>query len=208
MQKNYPISNQEKIIGVNSRFGNPGIAKQQGTTVEIYDTLPLPTAGGSNVVLDFFIDAKTRSFPFTNLKDGKLPPQEAFVANRIYFYVVKEVISTGKKTMFPLFANDTSLGSLLNNAGIDGLGEVEISISNNRVLKPIPLTSFAPNFNAGDDSQNNVLQLDTQLVFPPQLEFKLSLKLSSANAAPEDTQIYIAAVMGGVGAIFSPKSNF
>lgn len=206
MNKNYPISNQEKIIGVNSRFGNPGIAKQQGSTVEIYDTLELPTAGGTNVVFDFFIDAKTRSFPFTNLKDGKLPPQEAFVANRLYFYIIDENTLDNVRAIRPLFENSGL--SLVTNGGINGLGEVEFSISNNRVLKPIPLTSFAPNFNGGDDEQNNVFQFDTQIVIPPQLEFKLSVKIDTVKSIPDGRKIYLAAVMGGVGAIFSPKSNF
>ena len=32
---------QDKIVGINNRFGNTGIKNQQGSTVVLYDSLPL-----------------------------------------------------------------------------------------------------------------------------------------------------------------------
>ena len=35
------VSPQTKAIGINDKFGNTGIKKQQGSTIVKYDTLPL-----------------------------------------------------------------------------------------------------------------------------------------------------------------------
>ena len=48
------VTPQQKAIGVNNRFGNVNILKNQGSSVELYDTLDLTVANaGSGTTLRF-----------------------------------------------------------------------------------------------------------------------------------------------------------
>ena len=38
------VTPQQKAVSVNARFGNTNVKKQQGSSVEIFDTLPLTVA--------------------------------------------------------------------------------------------------------------------------------------------------------------------
>ena len=64
--KGQVISNftpQNKIVGVNNKFGNTNIKNQQGTTRVLFDTLPLD----GSTELRFFENAASRQYPFTNI---------------------------------------------------------------------------------------------------------------------------------------------
>ena len=52
---------QRKIIGVNNRYGNSAIKKQQGSTVIKYDTLPID----GSTTYRFFEGANNRDLIFT-----------------------------------------------------------------------------------------------------------------------------------------------
>ena len=73
---------QQKTIGVNDKFGNTGIRKQQGTTRIIYDTLPLD----GTRVFEFFKNSQSRPFPYSNTgSDGnKLGVGNTLVIERSY----------------------------------------------------------------------------------------------------------------------------
>ena len=81
------VTPQQKAIGVNNRFGNVNIRKNQGSSVELYDSLDLSVAGaGSGTTLRFFEDAQTRTFPDTNLENSnQLSVGETLVVENIYF---------------------------------------------------------------------------------------------------------------------------
>lgn len=193
------VTPQSKIIGVNDRFGNPGLKKQQGSTIEIYDFEKLDF---SKTVYEFFINAKNKQFPFTNLTDGKLQPQESFAMERMYFAIVDIDDATGSV----LVVSPLTIGGYPTYF----LSEVEFQIENQRVLKPLPLRSFTPEFNP--DTDNNlctVFEFDTQIVIPPLLNFKATVKFQPGFYTPEaGTSRYLVCTIGGPGGIFAPKSNY
>jgi len=195
------VTPQKKIMGVNNRFGNPGLKKQQGSTVEIYDMIQVT---GTETQFEFFINSKTRQFPFTNLVDGKLQPQESFALERAYFFLAQLDDTGAWVEITPL--------NLISTAGIS-MGELEFQIENQRVLKPMPLRSFNPEFNTEADNVScTVFEFDTQIVIPPLLSFKATLKVPPQAFAglvpPAPEELYIGLTFGGAGGIFAPKSNY
>lgn len=190
---------QSKIASVNDRFGNPGMKKQQGSTIEIYDTLLAVETQGT---YEFFIDAQNRSFPFTNLLKGQLTPQESFVMERMYFALAVQTDATGA------WASMEAL-DLTNYPGFN-LAEIEVQIENQRVVKPIPVKSFSPQFNpAADNDFCHVMEFDTQIVIPPLQSFKVVLKVPPGwFTAQAGTTPYLICTMGGPGGIFAPKANY
>lgn len=193
------ITPQDKIIRTNNRFGNPGIKKQQGSTVEVYDSVLLQN---DELSYDFFINAQDHQFPFTNLKKGQLQPQESFAMEHLYFALVEQSTINGD------FLNITRLDGSFE-AGIS-MGEFDFQIENQRVLKPIPMRSVLPQFNksAIGFEQTN-FEFETQIVIPPLLEFKMTCKFPKLFFAELDgIDTYLVATIGGAGGIFAPKSNY
>ena len=86
------VTPQQKAVSVNRRFGNTNVKKQQGSSVELYDTLPLSIAqAGQGTTLRFFEDAQTRTFPDTNLENSnQLSVGETLVTENIYFTIITE----------------------------------------------------------------------------------------------------------------------
>lgn len=193
------VTPQEKIMAVNKRFGNPGLKKQQGSTIEIYDSIQVD---GTEILVEFFEGAQNRQFPFTNLTKGQLTPQESFAMERAYFAMVTVDDATGDW----LFVDPLTL----NNFPAFNMGQVEFQIENQRVLKPIPVRSFAAEFNPASDNDNcNVLEFDTQLIIPPLQSFKASLQLPPNWFTPTLGRTnYLVMTIGGAGGIFAPKSNY
>ena len=71
------ITPQQKIIDVSKTIGNNAAKNQQGTSFQIYDTLPLD----GRTEFKFFEGAGARTFPLTNMdgNNGKLQVGETMV---------------------------------------------------------------------------------------------------------------------------------
>jgi len=199
MKTNYltKVSAQQKIMSVNNRFGNPGMKKQQGSTVEIYDMVKLSAI---KTTYDFFSDTANKIFPFTNLKNGMLQPQESFAMERAYLSLCTYDVPS------ETWVEVREL-NLITDFGI-AMGEFEFTIENQRVLKPFPVRSFFPQFNSDSESETqSVLEFDTQIILPPLLNFKASFKFPN-KFFTSDKDVYLCMTIGGAGGIFAPKSNY
>jgi len=190
------VTPQAKAISVNNRFGNTGVKRQQGSSVELYDTLPLSIAqAGQGVTLRFFEDAQTRTFPDTNLENSnQLSVGETLVTENIYFSIITE--SDGKLTGCDPFPLTDDLCR----------AEFSIEIANSVVLKRLPVLSTIGVFNesAGIDNQA-VYQFYTQLVIPPLLNFAVALRIppfTLSNASEVRCNI------AGVGSLLAPRTTF
>src|SRR6185369_7562250 len=88
---------QAKLIHAADRFGNKGLKNSQGTSVIVYDHLPV-TEGLNPVGTEFrfFENAASRTFPFTNLMEGRLPVAEGMILDRIWFTIMTVVAATGE----------------------------------------------------------------------------------------------------------------
>lgn len=195
------IRPQNKIVGVNDRLGNNFIKSMQGTTKMIYDTLPF--VPGQNIY-EFFQGTGQRSFPFTNVKGDQLEPGDSLAIQRVNLSVV-EINAEGSVVRI---ASLEDLGATEQNLK---LSDLEISIANDVVMKPIAIQNFSPSFNKNSNSDVNTnFEMNTNLVIPPQLNFKFSLRCFNLVLTPggEGNALYLRMIAEGVGSQFNGKTNF
>jgi len=183
------VTPQQKLVGVNNKFGNTGIKDQQGTSRILYDSLPI-VAG--QTTYRFFEDSASRSFPFTNTgSDGnKLGVGDTMVISQVLFYVLNDV------TVDP-----TVVGNL---AGIAPLAMFNFEIANNQVIKKVTLTEGLGQYNENTSNQNTPVVLETQIVLPPLLPFVCELRLPIALSS--DDHIFCQII--GTGGIIAPRTTF
>lgn len=190
------VTPQQKAIGVNNRFGNVNIRKNQGSSVELYDSLDLSVAGaGSGTTLRFFEDAQTRTFPDTNLENSnQLSVGETLVVENIYFSILS--ITEGAVSGIAPF----KLGGTLD------LSEFSIEIANSVVLKRLPVLSTVSEFNeSANFEDNSVYQFYTQLVIPPLLNFSVNLRIPPVTISDA---VKIRCNIAGVGSLLAPRTTF
>lgn len=228
--KRFPGTPQQKLIGVNDKFGNMGIKDQQGTTRIIYDALPYQTGMKT---YEFFKNCKTRLFPFTNLPENKLQVGESIVLQNYYLSIMWV-----KDTTTPSKMNVLKVQPLSAAAGTLGVyrSDFDFLIGENRVLKDISVTSSAAPFNVdakfsnafvggssttGTDPiltvntygfiQHDVYSLKTDLIVPPGIEFQCNLKQGGGltlDAPVEGYVPYLLMSFEGVGSILAPRTTF
>ena len=190
------VTPQQKAIGVNNRFGNVNIRKNQGSSVELYDTLDLTVAGaGSGTTLRFYEDAQTRTFPDTNLENSnQLSVGETLVVENIYFSILS-LTEGAVSGIAPI-----KLGGQLD------LSEFSIEIANSVVLKRLPVLSTVSDFNeSANFEDNSVYQFYTQLVIPPLLNFSVNLRIPPVTIA---NAVKIRCNIAGVGSLLAPRTTF
>ena len=136
---------QQKIIAVNKKFGNVGIQSQQGTSRQLYDTLPISGTGAKT--LRFFEDSASRTFPFTNLgSDGnKLGVGNTMVIESITFFILTyDTVNL----RFDAIASATTTAQVMT-------GLLNFEIANNRVIKNLSLLELNASFDKNIGSTND-----------------------------------------------------
>jgi len=182
------MANQvSKLNYVDAKLGAPTSGQQ--TTRYIYDSVS-PGAGGTNVT--FFQNFAGKTQFQTNLTTNKLDSMESMVIKSIYI------------ALAPGTAGTLDLSGHLN---------LNIYVGNQCVLK-----DFDPSFNSSNrglafdrlhSGFNNdsiiEVRLLTDIVIPPQVNFKATLELAE-NTAVADTSITLG--LKGYGKIFSAGMSF
>lgn len=176
-----------KLNYVDAKLGAPTSGQQ--TTRYIYDSV-LPGAGGTNVT--FFQNFAGKTQFQTNLTTNKLDSMESMVIKSIYM------------ALSPGTAGTLSLAGHLN---------LNIFVGNQCVLK-----DFDPSYNAGNrglafdrlhsglnDDRYLEVRLLTDIVIPPQVNFKATLEFAE-NTAVADTSVTLG--LKGYGKIFSAGMSF
>jgi hypothetical protein len=190
------VTPQQKLVGINNKFGNTGIKDQQGTTRIIYDSLP----SGTNTNFRFFEDSASRNFPFTNTgSDGnKLGVGDTMVIESVQFIYFDVTNATG--AIIPgasLFSYNYMLGYF------------DFEIANNKVIKKLTLSEGFTEYNKNTAATNCDIELETQIVLPPLLPYVLELRLPIALTAPAAGRTrYIQAQIIGTGGIIAPRTTF
>ena len=184
------MANQvQKLAYVDAKLG-VGLPGQQTTRV-IYDSVNAVAGQG---FFEFFTNFAGKNEFQTNLTTNKLDSAESMVIKSI------QIIGNFAGTPTP-----ATLASHLN---------LNVTVGNQVVVK-----DFDPSFNAtsrglsfdrlhsGFNNANNIeLRLLTDIVIPPQVNFKATLQLSDAvNVAVNDD---ITIVFKGYGRIFSAGNSF
>lgn len=194
---------QAKMLAVNKQFGVKGMKNQQGSTLIFNDTLLLTEGlNPEGTTLTFFLNAKIREFPFTNLLDGKLLVGESIALERAYFYVVTEVAATGE--ILAVQSPDAF--------AIDGFyfGTLNMLISNQQVIKPIPLLSVKSEFNRyASYADYQVLHFETDIIIPQLLEFQLNVKLPAITIPTSvANNYYLGCCIEGHASILASRSTY
>ena len=189
------VTPQQKMVGINQKFGNTGIQNQQGTSRIIYDTIPAGTA----TTFRFFEDSASRNFPFTNTgSDGnKLGVGDTMVIESVTFLVVDF---------------NTATGALVNAFNLSNqvlLAYFDFEIANNKVIKKVTLTESQGAYSKSSSTINADIQLETQIVLPPLLNYVLELRTPIAiPAAGAGVTRYVQAQIIGSGGIIAPRTTF
>ena len=201
----------QKIMNTGKNFGYSGIKNQQGSTIVIYDSLPLIGSTGT-FIFEFFKNVRTRVFPFTNLTENKLQVAESMVIQRMYLSIITVV-------------SDAVTASMeLAQAGLDFFyrSDMNFTIANNQVIKPLNVQSFQPQFNYASNwgavasafdtdtvvttfIGNAVWHAETLIVIPPQIEFQANLKVTEYTAV---ANAYLMLTVEGTAAIMAPRETY
>jgi hypothetical protein len=188
---------QDKIVGVNNKFGNTNIKNQQGTTRVIFDSLPLD----GTTELRFFENAGSRQYPFTNIgaEGNRLNVGETFVVQKVYFGVITTDADTGAFTEF-ITLGGNGLDTWMN-------GEWSFLIANSQVIKQLPfLTSFVPGFALTSVNNNDeAFSTFNDIVIPPLLEYVLTYRINTYTAVANTR---LVCFIEGTAGILAPQTTF
>lgn len=222
-QGNFQLTPNSKIVRVNDKIGAKGIGKQQGTTRVIYDSIEI--VSGATTTYNFFENVNSKRFPFTNLTQNKLQVGETIALQRFSMFIVVYdfTVPTAPvaSIIYPLDAPQL---------GVQGIYKSEMSfqISQDTVIKKLPLTSmFAPfnksaqfsgqvdinvfGVNIGLSRPHDVYEFDNPIVIPPDIEFIAPVQIPNIftgglPAAP--FKAFLTLSIEGLGSLFSPKSTY
>ena len=210
--QNIPFPAQQeqvnKFLQANRALGAQ-MDQMQGTTRTIFDTQSF-TARTS---YDFFSEVSGKAttlvnnLPATNISDNRFEPGEGMV--------IKEIGLAN-------FDNqDAPATPVPMNTSLVGLGLINVTIGNNRVIKDLPIFSMQTlsainNMNVvTTDARNDnnlryvALRLFTNIVIPPPVQFFVSVRLPAPGGTAAATGISALRVyLKGYGKLFNPRNNY
>lgn len=193
------ITAQAKLAAVNNKLGNPGLKKNQGSSVEVWDYIKVtPGAAG---VIRFFENVNAKTFPFTNIQQNQLQVGEALAVEYIAFTRLTKAPLIGDKI--------SSWTSLLAAAPTVTLSSMSFLLDNSRIIKNNSLTRSSKFLNTkGQTAENNLFYPDTDLTIPPQISFTVELNIpANADTVDEREECYYGVHLFGTGAILNLKTN-
>jgi hypothetical protein len=199
-------ANAQKLARVSRQNGVTNLAKMQGTTVNIYDTLDLATAGNSP---QFFVSANSRTFPLTNVNTNRFANGRSMLIQRFYLSIITRNGGTGQ------FESVLSIDE--SNYPQFNLGELTINLAGQTILDQFSVTSSMAKFNKdakfGMVSNNgqvtppavlryshSVFNFDLDVVILPDREFSATLRLP-AYTAPAPNTVFLRLTLEGLGTL-------
>ena len=188
----------QQIVGVNQRLGNTAVPEMQGTTRMIYDSAAT-NALATDQTLSFFANASTRTFPQTNLNNNRFEVGESLAIQGLTVFWTPTITTTAQ--VIQPNAN--------NPAAYTYTQILNFFIGNQRIIKDLEVgyyrTNLGETITAGDVS--NIINFETPLVIPPQVEFYATIRLTSSDVVgTNSTRMYLA--IFGQGTLLNTKSNF
>jgi hypothetical protein len=190
------LTPQQKIVGVNNKFGNTNIKNQQGTTRVLFDSLPLD----GSTELRFFENSSSRQYPFTNIgaEGNRLNVGETFVVQKVYFGLTDVDPDTG--------AFNSNVPLDVNGFGDFMLGEWSFLIANSQVIKQLPfLTTIYPEGCTKVNLLDEAFNTFNDIVIPPLLEYVLTYRINTYTAVPNT---FLVCYIEGTAGILAPQTTF
>jgi hypothetical protein len=182
------MANQvSKLKYVDAKLGAPTSGQQ--TTRYIYDSV-LPGAGGTNVT--FFQNFAGKTQFQTNLTTNKLDSMESMVIKSIYIALEPGTAGTLRLT------GHSNLNIYVGNQCV--LKDFDVSF--NSTNRGLAFDRLHSSFNSSTILEVRLL---TDIVIPPQVNFKATLEFGE-NTAVADTSVTLG--LKGYGKIFSAGMSF
>lgn len=221
-------TNSQKLIYIANKLGLGALAQMQGTTMSLFDTQPLVTNAGRQV-LTFFDNTGNRSRNFSNFQNGSLQAGEAMVMEEVKFWLV---VTSGTD----LSQDTTSIVSMIEISAApttaypnvesfqDGL--LSLTIANSQVIKDYQLSDVNPSFNKRNTGislaeiantaslaiiasrrthGSSTVDLEAPPVLPPNQKFKFTVEIPPTGTVPANTFIMMS--VGRFGSIFAAKTT-
>lgn len=209
----------QKVANTNKKFGLSGIANQQGSAVNIYDTVSL-TTNAQPQTLAFFQNTSNKVNAFTNWQQGEFKAGEALGVKFIYIHVVQLLnasLTDSANTITDFFPVGKTLAT-----SVIAYGQAEFKIANVTVLKQYQLLELIPTFNPGNQGLSaydeaaalanpviigrSVIELDTVPVIIPNQAVKFTIDIPPITLPAGN--FAVMCTLGRQGSIFSAKSSF
>lgn len=193
------VTPQQKLVAINSKFGNSNVKSQQGTSRIIYDSIKC--TGQTN--FRFFEDSASRTFPLCNTgsEGNKLGVGDTMVIAQVLFTIWSQ------STADQWYNGNNSLQNVIGP--VADLAYFNIEIANNQVVKKLTLSENAPSFNKDTTGLTNTIDLETSIVIPPLLPFVVELQSPVALPVSDVTTTYwLECQIIGVGGIIAPRTTF
>ena len=188
----------QQIVGVNQRLGNTAVPDMQGTTRMIYDSAPT-NATATDQTLTFFANASTRTFPQKNLNNNRFEVGESLAIQGLTVFWAPTITTTAQ-----VIQPNANTGVSYTYTQV-----LNLFIGNQRIIKDLEVgyyrTNLGETITAGQVS--NVINFETPLVIPPQVEFYATIRLTSSDVvSANSTRMYLA--IFGQGTLLNTKSTF
>jgi len=214
-------TNSQKLIYISQKLGLTGIKGMQGSTVNIFDTVPLIT-NADRQTLSFFSQTSNKSRNFTNFQNGTLNAGEAMIVEDLSFYLITttnaDLTSNANAILTAAPITATSATAYPNRSGfLSGL--INVTIANSRVVKDLNGYEQTPVFNtkatgiAVTDSAiatervigASKIYLESPPVLPPNQKINVTIEIAPTGTIPANT--FIVCVAGRFGSIFAAKTT-
>ena len=193
-QSRRAVSPQAKNRFVQKRLGNDNVERMQGSTVIVYDSLPID----GRTTFEFFREANSRAFPLTNVGAfGTLGVGDSLVIERYYLSVITLTLDPDVVTVVA----SVPAAGLVNVLA----GQFTFDIANKITVVDMPVLSSDSRFNKDAPfADYNNFEFDTQIVLPPLLRFKCSLRVTTQPAVADT---FLRLTLEGAGSIIDVKGN-
>jgi hypothetical protein len=209
----------QKIVATTRKFGLGGMANQQGSAVNIYDTVNVATSANPQV-LTFFDNTSNKVKTFTNWQQGEFKAGETLATKFIYVHIV-QLLNASLTDNANTIINYFPVGKT-KATSIVAYGNAEFKIANTTVFKEYQLLELLPTFNPGNQGLSaydeaaelanpviigrSVIELDTVPVIIPNQAVKFTLQIPPITLPAGNFAVMVS--LGRSGSIFAAKNTF
>jgi hypothetical protein len=213
-------TNAQKLIYVANKLGLPGIAGMQGSTVNLFDTIPLTTST-SNQTFAFFTGANGKGTNVSNFQNQSLRAGEAMIIERVAFFLVSTNsadLSNNATTISDVIPI-AELSDLVSGVG-QGNGQIQfpgalktaqckILIANQTVVKSFMLFEQMPQFNPLTTGiSDGIVSVAALPALTQGTKGQNVIPLEAPPVLPPNQSLEIDFTFGEVGTVTNPSGLF
>lgn len=208
----------QKIAHVSNKLGIAGISQQQGSPMNIFDTVIINGAATDRQTVVFFKNASGKSRNFSNWQGLELKAGETLAVNTMSILLL-QLSATALNLDTTAITNYLPVGRNLASSQL-AFSQAQFKIANSTVFKDFQLLNSLPFFNdkttgiANADSAvatqgfmgRSLIQLPVSTVIPPNQPIEFTLEIPPITTGAGNFAVMLS--LGDQGSIFSAKGTF